>query len=333
MIAIIGILVGLLLPAVNAARESGRRSACTNNIKQLVTAMVQYESVNRSFPPGRVGCDAFTQAPCTGMTGAQTSATSGFLCILPQLDNMNLYNTFAPLAKGAVYPAKNDTSSSGWNTNAVITGLTARPGAFICPSDHAQATSSILTPAAMTSSYAMVLGTSTTSSIVPPTASQSGTPTIITSLQLVDEQHQKYYNNGPFVYMTTRSSSDVKDGLSNTYFIGETVDGDTADSLNAWPLSVAYLCSLRSTYFPLNTEPGQTPPLDPNALIPIDNHSGLSGLVSSANGAFASRHPTGANFGYGGGNVKFTADLIDFATYQALSTIAGSESVSADDLH
>ncbi len=83
VIAIIGILVGLLLPAVNAARESGRRSACNNNLKQLVTAMIHYESVNRSFPPGRLGCDAFTQAPCTGMTGGKLRPAAGSCSFCP----------------------------------------------------------------------------------------------------------------------------------------------------------------------------------------------------------------------------------------------------------
>jgi prepilin-type N-terminal cleavage/methylation domain-containing protein/prepilin-type processing-associated H-X9-DG protein len=324
VIFIIGILVGLLLPAVNAAREAGRRSACTNNLKQLITAVIHYESVNKNFPAGRVGCDSFNQPPCTGTTGAQTSATSGFLSILPQLDNMNLYNNFAPLASGAVYPAKADATSSGWKTTAVVTGLAARPGVFICTSDHAQPTSTILIPATMTSSYALVMGTSTVTAGTKPAA-------------VVDEQHQKYYNNGPFVYMTTRSSSDVKDGLSNTYFIGETVDGDTAESFNAWPLSVAYLCSLRTTTNPLNTDATQGIPIP----ITVDSRNGL-GLSGQVIGGFASRHPGGANFAYGGGNVKFTAGSggttgdatqIDFATYQALSTIAGNENVSADDKH
>jgi prepilin-type N-terminal cleavage/methylation domain-containing protein/prepilin-type processing-associated H-X9-DG protein len=318
VIAIIGILIGLLLPAVNAARESGRRAACGNNLKQIVTAIIHYESVNRSFPPGRVGCDGFTGVPCgPSLSGSQTSAASGFISILPQLDNMNLYNSVMPNgANSAIYPAKGPAT-------AVPAALITRPGVFICASDHAQATNSVLTPPAGTSSYAMVLGTSTIGTITPG----QKPPTT-----LADEQHQKYYNNGPFVYAITRSSSDVKDGLSNTYFIGETVDGDSADPLNntfnEWPLSVAYLCSLRATTNPLNTDPVSGVP----APITIDSHNGL-GLSGQAVGGFASRHPTGANFAYGGGNVKFTATLVDFATYQALSTIAGSEVLPADDNH
>ena len=54
VIAIIGILVALLLPAVQAAREAARRAQCTNNLVQLVIAVHNYESANRVYPPGTV---------------------------------------------------------------------------------------------------------------------------------------------------------------------------------------------------------------------------------------------------------------------------------------
>jgi prepilin-type N-terminal cleavage/methylation domain-containing protein len=54
VIAIIGILVALLLPAVQAAREAARRMACTNNLRQLALAVQNYESVYRVFPPGTI---------------------------------------------------------------------------------------------------------------------------------------------------------------------------------------------------------------------------------------------------------------------------------------
>ena len=349
VIAIIGILVGLLLPAVNAARESGRRSSCANNLKQIMTAIANYESANRTFPAGRLGCDAYNGAPCMqgtlAFTGSQTSGSSGFVAILPQLDNSSLFNSLTMANNNTIlYPAKtNDANSNGWYNAANIAGSTIatglavrRPAVFTCPSDLAQATAKVLAPpvtGAPTSSYAMVLGTSTSGSIQPAVGGQAGVPTATTPLTVVSELNQKYYNNGPFVYLTPRSASDIRDGLTNTFFVGETVAGDTAPSLNCWPLSIAYLSSLRATYFPLNTQPGQVPAGDPNALIPLDSHSGQQGLPAAANGAFASQHPTGANFAYGGGNVKFVAAAIDFATYQALSTIAGSEPLSADDNH
>jgi prepilin-type N-terminal cleavage/methylation domain-containing protein len=55
VIAIIGVLIALLLPAVQSAREAARRAHCQNNLKQLATAMLSYEAANRTLPPGYLG--------------------------------------------------------------------------------------------------------------------------------------------------------------------------------------------------------------------------------------------------------------------------------------
>jgi prepilin-type N-terminal cleavage/methylation domain-containing protein/prepilin-type processing-associated H-X9-DG protein len=333
VIAIIGILMGLLLPAINSARESGRRTQCINQLTNIVKAMVNYESANGSFPAGRAGCDAYTgkDSPCgTTVQGSQTSGTSAFLAILPQLDESPLYSSFAPLAKGAVYPAKSDASTSGWSTPPPASGsatlvqaLLARPPVFVCPSDTAKpdSTNLGLNPPTKTSSYALVIGELGANPVVVP--SQSGNIT----LPAADEVHQKYFNNGPFVYASPRRSADVRDGLSNTMFVGETTDGHLPETMNFWPLSVAYLSSMRSTNNKLNPQPG-----DPT-VVPVGiSNSGIVGLASSVTGAFSSRHPAGANFAFGDGHVRYIANTIDIATYQALSTIAGKEPVDATKL-
>ncbi len=83
VIAIIGILVGLLLPAVQAAREAARRMSCQNNLKQMGLAMLNYESAYKKFPSALMG--ARIGAP-------QDDGTVWAVAIQPFIEQTNLYN-------------------------------------------------------------------------------------------------------------------------------------------------------------------------------------------------------------------------------------------------
>ena len=300
VIAIIGILIGLLLPAINAARESGRRAQCTNNLKQIGLALLAHESSLRVFPAGRAGYDGSdapnnNSAPC-----AFRSGTSGFVYILPFLEEGALFTILSPGVKGGLFPACDDATTAGWETPAITQALQQRPKELVCPSDQ----SHVLypypavagTPSYPTGSYALVMGSNGPG---PPDG--------------YDEATTKLGNNGMFYYVVKHTTQQVTDGLSHTIFVGETISNDTDPSQNNWMVGSRFLSTMRTTYNPLNSPPGT----------PVSGSLTLYGYT--ANGAFGSYHPAGANFAFGDGHVIFIAEDIGMTIYQALSTIAGRE--------
>ncbi|HXT58237.1 MAG TPA: DUF1559 domain-containing protein [Pirellulales bacterium] len=119
VIAIIGILIALLLPAVQAAREAARRSQCINNLKQLGVGLQNYHDVNRSFPYGKGGTNA--GAVSNG------SRVSGFVPLLPYIEQQALYTAIQ--GGGSGYPPQGPFPWTGWNYwNVQVPSL-------LCPSD------------------------------------------------------------------------------------------------------------------------------------------------------------------------------------------------------
>jgi prepilin-type N-terminal cleavage/methylation domain-containing protein len=92
VIAIIGILVALLLPAIQAAREAARRVSCQNNVKNITLAALTYENARKAMPPG-----ALASTPASGQQINNTvldQAISWLVLILPQMEEAALYDKF-----------------------------------------------------------------------------------------------------------------------------------------------------------------------------------------------------------------------------------------------
>ena len=92
VIAIIGILIGMLLPAVQQVREAARRTQCLNNVRQLGLALHNYESANMAFPPSRSAPDNVTIPASIG--AGKTAFQSWTTLILPNIEQNSLASLF-----------------------------------------------------------------------------------------------------------------------------------------------------------------------------------------------------------------------------------------------
>jgi len=126
VIAIIGILVALLLPAVQAAREAARRMQCTNNLKQLGLALHNYHDTAKSFPSLSQGTDNPWDPAQSTM-----SAMSGMVVLLPYLEQTPLYEKFQSPQVSPPYPAWGPVPWYGWN----FAPHHVQVSNLLCPSD------------------------------------------------------------------------------------------------------------------------------------------------------------------------------------------------------
>jgi len=143
VIAIIGILIALLLPAVQAAREAARRSQCTNNLKQLALAAHNYADVNKVLPPGETGTGTMwaDNTPPRDSVNTNAQRLSTWVLLLPYYEQQGLYAQISgPLTVGGVVlPAWGrdpSTNTPGDTANAYFyPPWTVQIDVLMCPSD------------------------------------------------------------------------------------------------------------------------------------------------------------------------------------------------------
>lgn len=321
VIAIIGVLVALLLPAVQAAREAARRMSCQNNLKNIGLADLNHHDVNKHFAEARPGPDSTSKRVFrdTLLTAVSRSGASVFVPLLPYLEQKALYDALDIKANNSIWPAGITDRGGMWRDPnlypARVEALGVRPDVMVCPSSGDEPQTEIeglqsYDPVPATGNYAGCIG-------------HRG---LIFNAFGVDACMLKHNNTGIHLYGggiawdSTVAIRQVTDGTSNTISFGEVIDSHLANSSNIWTYGFRYLDTVRMTDVAMNTPPE------------IVGSPAGTGTASEVNGAFASRHPGGAQFAYADGHVEFVDESIDLETYRNLSTIDGEPwQLDADD--
>ncbi|QDT63089.1 DUF1559 domain-containing protein [Calycomorphotria hydatis] len=198
VIAIIAVLVGLLLPAVQQAREAARKSQCRNNLKQMGLALHNYHDAHRAFPIGSRGPGAFSRKDWFNWRGS----------ILPYLDQAPLYESLNLDGNLAA-----DALSNG---NEILEGLIVTT--YLCPSSAAPQASDLAgrnPNGVMNHQYVGIQGASPTQ-YAPPYYPFTVSPT-----KFQDCGHGWSCSSGLLTINECFRIRDITDGTSNTLIIGE----------------------------------------------------------------------------------------------------------------
>lgn len=295
VIAIIGILVALLLPAIQAAREAARRTQCVNNMKQLGLAILGYENDKKTLPPAGYQ----NTGPFVPVNKKIPQGVSMHGLVLPYLEEAQ--------TKGIVDVGKFNL------------GLTAaeriKIAAYQCPSAKHELCEYIYTadPAFEQGPYYMqhynpVLG--------PKGRNLSGGEEYkVTGGMLNDMTYGGFSEHGALIFNKPKKLSKVIDGTSKTFALGE-MSWELGFSNAVWARSTtgggsnfgSYCC--RNLVYGINDQ-------DLGEVSPRSNDV-----------SFGSDHPGGANFLLVDGSVQFLSDATELQILQAYASCAGNETAS-----
>ena len=291
VITIIGILISLLLPAVQAAREAARRMQCGNNLKQIGLALHLHNEAKGYFPPGHYWSQK--------TTGSDDGAEATWITYsLPYLEQKNLYDTINwEQAFGQV--------ASGQNVTVCKTSLSV----FACPSNEQ-------VEPIFSSGYAR--GTYAANNGFGPKAASD-----CANLPMKRP-------GGVFYFNSNMTASQVRDGLSNTAFVAEirAVPGEDFRGVLHYPEGPLYHYNYTPNSAVPDEIRGDACISVDGA--PCDGSLFNSWNPRVLTMAARSNHSGGVNLALGDGSVRFVGDSVALVAWQALGTPQGSEVTSGD---
>jgi prepilin-type N-terminal cleavage/methylation domain-containing protein/prepilin-type processing-associated H-X9-DG protein len=321
VIAIIGVLIALLLPAVQAAREAARRAQCSNNLKQIGLALLNYESVAGAFPPSNVLAG-------TGNTVTWRNGWSVHGRILPFLE------------QGATFSAINFTFDHRSAQNSTVVALVV--SAFFCPSDlrTSETTAFPFGPARPTS-YGFNNGDwFVWNGFVPPENRGAFGPNRSRRIsEFLDGTSQTLMAADVKAFQPFRRCSTPLAQINDP----ATIPPPDADPYAVAPEYASAACALgaaHSAWVDGNThETAVTTAWPPNKAILGRSGEGdldletkliVQGGPTYAAMTARSHHSGGVNTLMADGSVRFVKSTVNGLTWRALGTVQGGEVVSTD---
>jgi prepilin-type N-terminal cleavage/methylation domain-containing protein len=288
VVAIIAVLIGLLLPAVQKAREAATRMSCQNNVKQIILAMHNYHGAHNQLPPGyRYG------------EGDYSEATWAYF-LLPYVEQTALYHTVD------YETVKLPGQGFGQTSNTTDTIRKTRLTLLKCPADLVtDNVGAPWTPTGWTKGNYVANG-----GIGPMTSPPTWQP-------------PDHVVSGVFYLFSTVRLTDIPDGTSHTAFLSETVNVAAAGGAEDWRGVLYYP---EGPIYQHNDTPNSPSPdqLRSGFCVSAPQAPCIATSTSYANRQYIitarSRHAGGVNVGLGDGAVRFAPNGIALNVWQALCT-------------
>jgi prepilin-type N-terminal cleavage/methylation domain-containing protein len=327
VIAIIGVLVALLLPAVQSAREAARRAQCSNNLRQMGLAIHNYDNTWKTMPPGNYH----------GVFG------SWLLHILPFMEQTPLHSNY--VNSGGIHGFRNGGIRYGAAQNLPVTQT--QVAAYVCPADTKSKNSAVVSGVAF-HNYVACYGNTLRGRVSPVGRTTTNQPNVFGGGAFLEVIHDlagapdtspSYYSwimrptEEP--YKTHTRIAEFTDGTSNTIAASETIQGKGGDlrGFGWWGGGTHFETLLTpNSPQPDRTEQSCTPAIKLNP--PCQNRPSPTPASPDPNLeetiAARSRHPSGVQAVLCDGSVRFFSNNVNLDTWRNWGTTRGGDIVTGD---